>query len=274
MKFINSFVKVFYRSIGTYFDIARLCIYSRNELSVPILKFSIASFFATVINTVTMFLPLKLLFVLSGSKSIAELDIFKDKVGINVYVAIIISLLFILYICNFLFTRWFEKGQIKAIFEIGELKGKFYPLGIRAGHKALKATSDTSIKICADILFLLFVSVVMFVISIEYLIFYWFLFIVFNFLIEYFVFTDNKYKFLDKVSLSKPSIIGFFAILMYYFYFIFIVVLQLIGEIGFFEAIVLLILSKVSNSAFKSLINKTYFLRSKFKHIMTHGLNL
>ncbi|MEZ9576829.1 MULTISPECIES: hypothetical protein [unclassified Vibrio] len=270
---IFSINKLLTKVLLSYFDIIKLAIFARGKLGIPILKWSSYSVIVRIFNTVTMFLPLKLLLVLSGAASVGFLDEIKDTIGVKFYVFSVVCALFFLYIFNVLFNRYVEKGLARDISSIHNLKGKFFPLGKRAGHKALTVFSDISVKVLSDFLFIIILSLPMLMISIHYFIFYFSMFMLFLLLVEYLVFTNNRYNFLDKMSLTNATIIGFISVLIYYFCFIFIIVLQMSGKVTFFEAIVLLILSKVTNSSFKSVVGKTYILRSKFGHIMSCGIS-
>lgn len=238
------------RAIQDWKNIIELYSIFRDQFAIRLLLLVLLRFSGKFFNMLVMFLPLKIFLVLSGTTQVGFLKDVEVKLGTNGYVVLVLSLTAFLYITNTLIQVYYSRL-------LNEEKLKFVKndKAPDADVKRYKSFFYYYVDFLSGLV-LVFISLVLFsFLSIHYFLLFSMFFLAYYFFVQYFLFTDNKYKFLDRVKISVKQAVDVSSGI--FFLFVFFLVFSVYIEFGLsvVSALLLLLLSRLANSAIKTIFS-------------------
>ncbi|MGR5142813.1 hypothetical protein ACQKPX_14145 [Photobacterium sp. DNB23_23_1] len=199
---------------------------------------------------VVMFIPLKLLFVLSGTKNIAALENIESTIGRNTYVILMIALVVFLYLFNTALQVYKGKiinNELKNIeVKAFNVKGKSIP------YKVINRTFPTYCQVLSDIMLVVFITALFFIVNLSYALYFSCVTGLYFIIVEYWAFSDHETRLLRKLHINNKQFIHAFSGLFYLVMFIGIAIVVLVSQLNVLIAIMMLLLARLANGSLKS----------------------
>lgn len=262
MRIINQFNKNNQRAADFFKSVPQLYIMFKKQTRIELLKISFLAFSGKFINMIVMFMPLKVLFVLSGSKNIQFLQDIENSIGRDVYIAGMISIISILYFLNIVLQIYEVKLINRQESGIDKKEYKF-----RGQAKSFKVISKTYAPFCqvlASLFLILIISIILFVLNVQFAIFYLSVIFVYGVIMEQWAFQTHKTKLMKKLNIDSKQFIKITGILLYLILFMGIIVVVLNTDMVVIVAILMLILVRLGNGALKSFFSCQIKLRHHY----------
>ena len=224
--------------------------YKRIVFSVVVGKF---------INMIVMFLPIKILFVLSGAKNIGLLEKLQNRLGSELYLTMIVSVLVSLYFGN----TFLQIHRSKLINRQKQAidAGPYVFRNLELSENDLASIYPAFCQVIADFLIVTMVFFVLVLASFEYALFYASIFFAFSLAYEQWVFTSSETTLLKRFDIDEKSAIQLISMMMFLALFFGILALVLNTDIDIITAILLFLIVRLSNNSFKSYIASSTKLR-------------
>lgn len=233
-----------------------------HQTHIEYLKVSVNAFLGKFINMITMFMPLKLLFVISGAKNIEVLASIEQKIGRSYYIASIFILLISLYIVNAFLEIYRYKLVAK---QLKRIENKDYCFKTRAiSSKVVRSSCGPFCQMLADMAQMLFAFSIIIYVNQLLAAYYCFTMFVFSLIYEQWVFSSHQTKLLTKLSIEKQHFMSAVSKINFLVLFLGVIVFVLNSSVNVIVAILVLILMRFSNGAFKSYLNCHLKLRESF----------
>lgn len=257
MKALRSIFNVYIKAFEKKYNMVFMILFLRSEIGVDVIKISILKFLMRFINMVVMFLPIKVFLVLSSGKSIAILSFTEPYLGKYHSEIVLLLLTVLLYVFNVAIniysSRLVNKQKSKPILKSYTL----HELSVDMPKKSIIACLKHVYNWLSGAM-LIIVSIILFFIgSWHFALLFSCLLLLYVAFVEYFFFTNNKYKFLDKIKLTPDQVLHVSTAVFYLmtFFLIFYSYLQFGMQVHF--AILMLFLVRLTNGCLK-----TYFMSS------------
>jgi hypothetical protein len=262
MSLISRLKKNSFRTIAFFNVLPALYRCFKVDAKIEVVKIVTLVFLSKFINMVVMFLPLKVLFLLSGSKNISFLYDIETKIGRNAYIGSMIAILSILYILNIILQIYKAKLVNRQPTRISKQN---YTFGnIVKPYKVVCSTYAPFCQILADMLLVCFVATILFLINFYYALFFVLVVIMHSIVIEQWAFSNHQTNFMLKLKIDSKQFIYITSILLYLIFFIGIVAVVLNTNMGLIAAVLMLVLARLGNSALKSFFSCQIKLRQHF----------
>ncbi|WP_439437661.1 hypothetical protein [Salinivibrio costicola] len=223
------------------------------QTNVQYVKISINIFFSKFINMAVMFMPLKLLFVLTGTKNIEILAQLEEFIGRNKYIALVLGILFILYMVNVFLQIYRAKLINKQKYSIENRKYYFGDRPVTVAE--IRRTYASFCQVIADMAVILMVCAVLFIADQLLALYYIAVFGVFSLIYEQWVFSKHETKLMKKLDIEKKSFIQAVSMVMFLVIFLGLVLVVISTGMSAIKAILLLLLMRLANGAFKSYLS-------------------
>lgn len=230
--------------------------------NVEVLKLSFCMFFSKYVNMFVMFIPIKLLFILSGSKNIGPLEDIELYLGRNTYVALL------LFIVTFLY--FFDMGvKIYTGKLINHQKQVVPKADLEFQNKNIKRnitlrTYKPYCQIISDFM-VIFASTCLFVLlSPVYALFYIFVIIFYFLSLEYLLFSPHQTRLLKKLNLDNNQFIQVCNGILYLIFFLGIVVVLFVKSTHILVAILILLVARISTTSLRTVFTSQKALRRDF----------
>jgi len=262
MRVINQFNKNNQRAADFFKSLPQLYMMFKKQTRIELIKISFLAFLSKFINMVVMFMPLKVLFVLSGSKNIQFLQDIENTIGRDVYISGMISIITILYFLNVVLQIYQVKLNNRQESGIEEKVYKFR--GLDKSYKVISKTYEPFCQVLASLFLILIISIILFLLNAQYAIFYLGIIFVYGVIIEQWAFQTHKTKLMKKLNIDSKQFIKITGILLYLILFMGIIVVVLNTDMVVIVAILMLILVRLGNGALKSFFSCQIKLRQYY----------
>jgi len=262
MGLLNRFRANNQRTTDFFRALPQLYVMFRKQAKIEVIKIAVLVFLSKFINMMVMFIPLKMLFVLSGSINIPFFQDIENDIGRDVYIGAMIAIITILYILNVVLQIYKAKLVKRQIVMIEEKKYEFR--GIEKSHKVISDTYASFCQVLGDILLILLVTTILFLLNVDYAIFYLYVILGYTLIIEQWAFPAHQTNLMKKLNIDSKVFIQVTGILLYLILFLGIVAVVLNTDIVIIVAILMLILVRLGNGALKSFFSCQIKLREHY----------
>ncbi|WP_041394457.1 hypothetical protein [Photobacterium profundum] len=262
MKIKQKLLTVNKRLFGFFTIIKQLFPFFRQEVDIQVLRVCLMMFGGKFLNMVVMFIPLKLLFVLSGSKNIHFLEQIELKLGRTTYIGLMIALVTVLYLFNTALQiykgKLLNKQKQRITHKNYEFNGKSLP------YKTILRTYAAYCQIIADAFLAILITGLMFLLNVQYALYFAAVTGVYFIFIEYWAFSNYETRLLNKLSIDKKQFINAFSSIFYLVMFIGIIFVVLSTNIHILVAILMLLLVRLANGALKTFFSSQLTIRHHY----------
>ncbi|PMK79553.1 hypothetical protein BCT94_18800 [Vibrio breoganii] len=249
--------KIGYLKKKLSYKIKLVLFFCKNYYHIMKSKFFLLSFLKFVskyINLAVMFLPIKVFLLLSNDFSVPQL--LDDFINAREYIIIILSFTALLYLINVVIQWYFSRLHNKKILKIEDSVPKLnFPKDLPL--KLMKQNFTLTYNVVADFLTLSFSFCLFLYLSHLYAVVFITTLFMFSIVVEYLVFTENKYSFLDRLKLDSYQLIRISSALVYLVLFFSIFAIHLIEPFAIHTAVLLLFGSRLVNASIKDLLINT-----------------
>ncbi|HEQ3516663.1 TPA: hypothetical protein VGT23_003370 [Vibrio cholerae] len=223
------------------------------QTKVEYIKIAVNIFLGKFINMAVMFMPLKLLFVLTGTKNIEILAKIESAIGRGYYIGFILVTLFILYVSNIILQIY----RVKLVrLQSGNIEDKDYVFYDKlVSSNLVKATYPSYCQVLGDFTIILVVLLCLFSLHAYFSIYFLSVILFFSLVYEQWVFSSHETNLMKKLGIDKKSFIQVMSMMMFLVLFIGLILVVLTTEVGVIKAILLLLLVRLANSSFKSYLS-------------------
>jgi len=262
MRLINRLRKNNHRTADFFRALPQLFMMFKKQTQIEVIQIAVLAFLTKFINMIVMFMPLKILFVLSGSKNIGFLHDIETSIGRDVYIGAMIVIISVLYFLNVVLQIYKAKlvNRQAAIIE----KKKYIFRGADKSHKVISKTYASFCQLLADILLVLIVATILFLVNIYYALFYLGVILVYGVIIEQWAFPNHQTKLMKKLKIDSKQFIQITGILLYLILFMGIIAVVLNTDMVVITAVLMLILVRLGNGALKSFFSCQIKLRQHY----------
>ncbi|MDP2490255.1 hypothetical protein Q8W38_12980 [Vibrio splendidus] len=262
MSVINRFKANNKRTIDFFRAIPSLFKMFREQTDIPVVKIALLVFCSKFINMIVMFIPLKMLFVLSGSKNIAVLHEMETSLGRDVYIGGMLVIIAILYFFSVVVSVY----QIKLVnSQRSKIESKDYYFRSELKSKTvITQTYPLFCQILADFLLIGAVIIVLFIVNIYYALYYFAVVMIYTIIVEQWAFSTHQSKLMNRLGIDSKQFIKISGVFIFFLSFVGILAIVLNMNIAVIIAVLMLILVRLANSALKSFFNCQIKLRTHF----------
>jgi hypothetical protein len=262
MGVVNRFRKNNQRTIDFFRALPQLYMMFKNQAKVEIIKISVLIFLSKSINMIVMFIPLKILFVLSGSKNISFFQNIENNIGRDFYIGGMIAIITVLYFINVVLQIY--KGKILKR-QAGMIEKKKYEFrGINKSHKVISKTYASFCKVLGDVVLTLLVVMTLFLLNVHYAIFYLSVILVYTVVIEQWAFPIYQTNLMKKLNINSKLFIQVTSIMILLILFLGIIYVVLNTDMVIIVALLMFILVRLGNDALKSFFSCQIELRQHY----------
>jgi hypothetical protein len=262
MGVINRFRKNNQRTVDFFRALPQLYMMFKNQAKVEVIKISVLIFLSKLINMIVMFIPLKILFVLSGSKNISFFQDIENNIGRDVYIGAMITIITVLYFLNVVLQVY--KGRLlrrkKSMIE----KKKYEFRGMEKSHKVISKTYALFCKVLGDMILTLLVATTLFLLNVHYAIFYLSVILVYTVVIEQWAFPLHQANLMKKLKIDSRLFIQVTSIMIFLILFLGIIAVVLNTDMVIIVALLMFILVRLGNEALKSFFSCQIKLRQYY----------
>lgn len=209
-----------------------------------------------------MFMPLKLLFVLTGSKNIELLTKLEESIGRNNYIALIMFVLLVLYMFN-AFLQVYRAKLVNSQRHSIQEKSYYHSDSVLSSD-IIKKTYPAFCQVIADMAIIFIVCVVLFIADSLLALFYVIVMCLFSLIYEQWVFSKHETKLMKKLDVDKKIFIQSMSMIMFLVLFLGLILVVLNTGMSALKAILILLLMRLANSSFKSYLSCHIKLRECF----------
>jgi len=234
----------------------------KKQTKVEIIKISVLVFLSKFISMIVLFMPLKILFVLSGAKNIQFLQDIENNIGRDVYIGAMIAVISVLFLVNVVLQIYKVKLVNRQTVIIEKKKYEFR--GMEKSHDVILKTYAPFCQVLADILLVLIISTILVLLNVHYAIFYLGVILVYGVIIEQWAFPTHQTKLMKKLNIGSKEFIKVTGILLYLILFMGIVAVVLNTDMVVIIAILMLILVRLGNGALTSFFSCQIKLRQHY----------
>ncbi len=242
-KVIQLFIRSVSRSIDLYF-------FLRKKLELDIIKLGVLRGGGKIITMLVMFLPLKVLLLVSGSSQVDFISQIEVSIGRDSYIVLILLLTTLLYIINIVLQVYYNRLYNEQCILIKNNKTFIYKHDSYTREYINRAYKH-NIALSGDMFIIVLTLLISLLLSFEYFIGFIFSLIIYSLLVQYFVYTDNKFKFLQNFKINDHQVLNVFNSAFYLFLFFLLFYLFLNGKIEIYSSIFILLLSRVCSHSVK-----------------------
>ena len=209
-----------------------------------------------------MFMPLKMLFVLSGSKNIAVLHEMETSLGRDVYIGGMLVIISILYFFNVVVSIY----QIKLVnSQKSKIEKKdYYFRNEVKSNIVISQSYPLFCQILADFLLIGAVLIVLFFVNIYYALYYFTVVMIYTIIVEQWAFSAHQSRLMRKLGVDSKQFIKITGIFIFFLSFLGILAIVLNLHVDVIIAVLMLILVRLANNALKSFFNCQIKLRTHF----------
>lgn len=251
MSVISRFKKNNKRTVEFFRAIPGLFKMFRKQTNIPVLKIALLVFSSKFINMIVMFMPLKMLFVLSGSKNISFLHNMEQSLGRDVYIAVMLGIISVLYFFNIILSVYQIKLVNKQKNNIS-IKEYYFNDEVKS-HSTILKIYGPFCQILADFLLIGTVVTTLFFLNTYFALYYMFVVFMYSIIVEQWAFSTHDSKLMGKLGIDSKQFIRIAGVLIFFLSFIGILAVVLNLNISVIFAVLMLILVRLSNGALKSL---------------------
>ena len=234
----------------------------RKVVKLDILKLSIVHFLSKFINMAVMFLPIKVFLLLSTSSPIESLPFFDSSLERNNFILLLLSLTAVLYLINIILQIYSARVLNKQRAQIN------LPEYVYGPHTFTKKMILTLYKPCyltvAAFIMIFISTAVFFFLSLEFALAYIFVFIFYLLFVEYFIFTDNRFKLLTRLNIDQNQSLTILSSLLYLVLFFSIFYIFTVFSLPAHNGILMLLLARLANTSVKDFILNQHKLVNGF----------
>jgi len=262
MGVINRFRKNNQRAADFFISLPQLYVMFKKQTKVEVKKISILVFVSKFISMIVLFMPLKILFVLSGSKNIQFLQNIENNIGRDVYIGAMIAIISVLFLLNVVLQIYKVKLVNRQVAMIDKKEYEFRGMG--KSYKVIVKTYASFCQVLADMLLLLLVGSILFMLNVQYGIFYLAAVFVYGVVIEQWAFPTHQTRLMKKLNIDSKQFIQVTSTLFYLILFMGIIAVVLSADIAIIIAILMLILVRLGNGALTSFFSCQIKLRQHY----------
>ncbi|MGF1889744.1 hypothetical protein L4D13_27020 [Photobacterium profundum] len=234
----------------------------RNEVKIQVVKITIFTFISKYINMVVMFIPIKLLFLLSGAKNISFLTDIEESIGRELYIGILVCIVIVLYILD-MFMKIY-KGKLTNFQKEIVNKDSYLLDGKPIQKKIITRTYNPYCQVLSDVLLIVTSIGVFLVVSPTYALYFVTVILLYVAFIEYLVFSPHQTRLLKKLSLDNNQFIHVCNGILYLIFFIGIVIVLLTQSIHILLAIFMMLVSRITNTSLRTVFTSQRVLRRDY----------
>ncbi|AMG29809.1 hypothetical protein AL542_04980 [Grimontia hollisae] len=265
MKFFSAIKIIFRRLIQDFYIIREIHALDYVLAGVQVYKLSFFYFLGGFLNMLVMFLPIKVFLLMSGVSQISKFTDLRGEYGSELFVTGLVFLISSVYLVNILvqlYTSRLEKtSQKKLVDETYRTKYGEY------GNGFVCYSFRVFSGIIGDIIMFSISTLLFFFVSPTFCFIFLLSQISYLFIVKYFVYTNNKFRFLDRMHLEKGQANNIISSSFFIFLFGGIVFSFHATELSVGWAILLLLLSRIANNSTKGMLNKIQAIKKKLKRI-------
>lgn len=262
MKIKQKLLTVNKRLFGFFITIKQLFPFFKQDADIEVFRVCATMFCSKFLNMIVMFIPLKLLFVLSGSKNIDFLEQIEMKVGRSTYITTMMMIVIVLYLIN----TWVQiyKGKLINRQQKRIVKKPYQFNGKPLSTRIVIRTYAAYCQIIADVILTVLITALMFIINVHYALYFTAVTSVYFIIIEYWAFSNHETRLLNKLNIDKKQFIHALSSIFYLVLFIGIVFVVLSTEIHILLAILILLLDRLVNGALKTFFSSQLIIRQHY----------
>lgn len=262
MKLFSKFKIAVARTTAFFSVLHSLYYFFRHDALVEVNKLSFCIFASKYINMVVMFIPIKLLFILSGAKNVSFLLDIEQKLGRNTYIAFLVGVVIVLYIFDMIAKIY--KGKLINQ-QKNNIENKKYSFRNKdVSHKIVLRTYSPYCQILSDFL-VLFASIFVFLIlSPHYAVYYTVIVLSYFLLLEYLLFSPHQTRLLKKLNLDNNQFIQVCNGILYLIFFLGIVAVLFVKSIHILVAILILLVARISTTSLRTVFTSQKALRRDY----------
>jgi len=248
----------------------------KKQTKVEVVRISVFVFLSKFINMIVLFLPLKILFVLSGindmqpvedieiegSQNILSLQGIENTIGRDVYIGSMIGIIAALFVLNVVLQIYKVKLLNRQATLIEKKKYEFR--GLEKSHQVILKTYAPFCQLLGDILLILTILIILFLLNIHYALFYLGVIFIYGVIVEQWAFPAHQTKLMKKLGIGSKEFINVTDILIFLILFMGIVAVVLNTDMVVIIAILMLILVRLGNGALKSFFSCQIKLRQNY----------
>ncbi|AJR09517.1 hypothetical protein C9J03_02490 [Photobacterium gaetbulicola] len=262
MLLFNKFKIAVARTTAFFSVLYSLYSFFRKDASVEVNKLSFYIFASKYINMIVMFIPIKLLFILSGAKNISFLFDIEQKLGRNTYIALLVCIVIVLYIFDMVAKIY--KGKLTNQ-QKDKIENKKYSFrGKDISQKIVQRTYSPYCQMISDFLVLAASIFVFLVLSPHYAVYYVCVVVSYFLLLEYLLFSPHQTRLLKKLNLDNNQFIQVCNGILYLIFFLGIVAVLFVKSIHILVAILILLVARISTTSLRTVFTSQKALRRDF----------
>lgn len=262
MNILQKF-KITTQRLSSFFNLlVALFPFFRGNVKIQIVKITVCTFISKYINMVVMFIPIKLLFLLSGAKNIAFLSDIEISIGRDLYIGILVFIVIVLYVID-MFMKIY-KGKLTNLQKERVDKESYLLDGKAIQKKIITRTYNPYCQVLSDIILIVTSIGVFLVVSPTYALYFVIVVFLYVAFIEYLVFSPHQTRLLKKLSLNNNQFIHVCNGILYLIFFIGIVIVLLTQSIHILLAIFMMLVSRITNASLRTVFTSQQVLRRDY----------
>lgn len=221
----------------------------RHEFSVRLVLLATLRFLGKFFNMLVMFLPLKIFLVLSGTSEVGLLKEVEVKLGTGKYVILVLFITASLYVFNMLLQLYYAR-----VVNVEKLKIKKSHQYLDRDIKVLRRIFSPCVEMFGSLMMLSISLIIFFLLSYQYLGLFSLGCLIYYAFVQYFLFTNNKFRFLDRANIDIRQAIEITSGVFFLFVFFLVFFVYIKYNISVVSALLLLLLSRLNNNAIKVIL--------------------
>jgi len=239
--------------------LSRLIVFFHRETKIEYFKISLNMFFGKFINMLVMFMPLKLMFVLTGDKNIEAFATLEAYIGRSNYIGMVLFFLTFFYFANVMLNVYKAKLINRQEARVDLENYSFSSREIKAS--TVKRTVVPFCQMLSDTLLVSFVNVLLLFMNPILGLCFTLVLVLFYLIHEQWVFSSHETNLLRKLAIDKSNLVQILSMVMFLVAFFVLVFVVISYGINAILAILMLLLIRLANSAYKSHMSAQIKLR-------------
>ena len=262
MRSINRLRKNNQRTVDFFRSLPELYAMFKQQTKLSVIRIATLIFLTKFINMVVMFMPFKILLLLTGFGNISFLQNIENSIGREVYIGIMIVIIASLFFLNLVFH--IHQARLVKMQKLAIEKKKYEFRGMQKSYKVISSTFEPFCRVIGDIFLVLLVATILLLVNVVYALFYISMVLIYIVISEQWVFANHQTRLLKKLKIDSKLFIRITGILFFLIFFLGIIALVLKTDMLILLTILMLLLVRLGNGALQSFFSSQIKLRQHY----------
>ena len=262
MRLMNQLRKNNQRTADFFRSLPELYVMFKKQTKLSVLKIATLIFLTKFINLIVMFMPFKILLLITGFANISFLQNIENNIGRDVYLGVMIIIIASLFFLSLVFHIY--QARLTNIQKLKIEKKKYDFRGMEKSHKVISATFEPFCKVIGDIFLVLMVATILMTVNFVYGVFFICMTLIYIIIAEQWVFAHHQPRLIKKLKIDSKIFIKITGILIFLMLFLGIILLVLKMDFMVIIAILMLLLVRLARGALESFFSSQIVLRRHY----------